>query len=140
MSFKPPNSLTFSSILCLNYGGLFPHKNLWTCFSKKNYDGQFWAGKRQQCVILDSIRILNRVILPYGVRFLGSQRAIILSISIYFFSMFISVISFIPLTLKVIPSDSNSDVHISSLLLYDLILLSLNPINLSNFCFFHVYP
>ena len=79
------------------------------------------------CVILDSIRLLNRVILPYGVRFLGSQRAIILSISINFFFIFVSVMSFIPLILKVIPSDSNFDVHISSLLLYDFILLSLNP-------------
>ena len=43
------------------------------------------------CVILDSVRLLNKTILPYGVRFLGSQRAIILSISISFLSMFISV-------------------------------------------------
>ena len=81
----------------------------------------------RMCVILDSIRLLNEMILPYGVRFLGSQRAIILSISISFLSMSISVIAFIPLTFKVIPSDSNSDVYISSLLLYDFILLSLNP-------------
>ena len=33
VSCKPPNSLTFSSILCLNFGDLSPHKNFWTFFS-----------------------------------------------------------------------------------------------------------
>ena len=127
-SCKPPTSLTFSSILCLNVGGLSPHNNLWTFFTNYFMVGSYWLGRDNRlCVILDSISVLSRVILPYGVRFLGSQRAIILSILINFFSI-ISVISFILLSLTVIPSDSNSDVHIRSLLLYDFILLFLKPL------------
>ena len=53
-------------------------------------------------------------------RFLGSFRAIRLSISISVYPVyFLNVLYFIDFE-----SDSDSDVHISSLLLYDFILLS----------------
>ena len=63
--------------------------------------GSFELGRNNRmCVIWDSIRLLDIVILPYGVRFLGSHGVISLSISISLLST--------SLTLKVIPSDSNS--------------------------------
>ena len=47
-------------------------------------------------MILDSVRLLNRVILQYGVKFLGgSQRATSLPISISFLSIIICLINFI---------------------------------------------
>ena len=84
-------------------------------FSKFFMVGSFELGRNSRmCVIWDSIRLLYIVILPYGVRFLGSHGDISLSTSISFLST--------SLTLKVIPSDSNSDIHICSLLLHDFIL------------------
>ena len=92
---KPFNSLTFSSILCLKLKVYLSTKTFGLFLISLLVS--FGLGRdKGMCVILDSVRLLNRVILQYGVKFLGgSQRAMSLPISISFLSIIICLITFI---------------------------------------------
>ena len=64
VSRKPPNSLTFSSILYLNFCGLSPQKTFWTFFLFFFMVESFGLGRENRmCVILDSIKLYTNMII-----------------------------------------------------------------------------
>ena len=106
-----------------------PRKNVWAFYYNYMMVDSFALGRdKMMCVILGTIRYVNSVILPYAVKFLGRQNAIIYQSQLIVLPRLLSLCpSFISLTLKVISVNLNPYAHKWSLILYDFILLTLNP-------------